>query len=97
MKQVVFKTHIPDPIKRSCHDCHDCQASISWWCKNEEAVKAHSSNIPGRIKCDFWTPCKTLSKFKEEYCNKINQKPWYIKIFISKTKLVYDDSKYIII
>jgi hypothetical protein len=42
--------------KRSCYDCSHLFARVSWWCGNEEAVKARGTAIPGCIHCTFWKP-----------------------------------------
>lgn len=42
--------------KKSCYDCTYCKPAVTLWCRNEEAVKARGTAIPGVIKCPFWEP-----------------------------------------
>lgn len=42
--------------KKTCYDCIFLKSKISWWCTNEEAIKARGTAIPPVIKCDFWHP-----------------------------------------
>lgn len=37
-----------------CRDCYWLRGAISWWCKNDEAIDAHGTSIPGRTDCRFW-------------------------------------------
>ena len=63
MLKMVFKNHIPDKERGSCHDCRHCQAAVTWWCVNEEARERHGTSIPGGIKCLFWEPGFTMKDF----------------------------------
>lgn len=37
-----------------CRDCLYLTGHVTWWCQNEEAVRTHGTNIPGRTRCEFW-------------------------------------------
>jgi|GEM_PF-5565984 len=40
---------------KGCAYCKDCIPIVSWWCKNEEAIKARGTRIPGIIQCPYFT------------------------------------------
>ena len=42
--------------KKSCYDCGHLESALSWWCVNEEAIKARGTSIPGCIHCPYWKP-----------------------------------------
>lgn len=42
--------------KKSCYDCKHVKCALSWWCSNEDAIKARGTRIPGCIKCTYWEP-----------------------------------------
>jgi len=54
-----------DPYeKKSCAECGWLKASVTWWCKNPEAVEARGTAIPGIIKCAYWKPDEKYIKTK---------------------------------
>ncbi len=53
----------PDADNKSCYDCTYCQAAVSWWCVNVEAVECRGTAIPGVIKCPFWKAVKHIKDF----------------------------------
>lgn len=42
--------------KKECYDCKHCQAAISWWCYNKEAINWRGTRIPGTSNCKYWEP-----------------------------------------
>lgn len=54
---------VPDSEKRSCSDCRHMQAAVSWWCQNENAIKARMTKIPGVHGCPYWEPAKPAVSF----------------------------------
>lgn len=40
--------------KRGCAWCKHCEAYVSWWCRNDDAIKARGTAIAGVIKCPFF-------------------------------------------
>ncbi len=42
--------------RKNCYDCKWCQASIGWWCRNDEVAKARGTRIPGVNFCFGWKP-----------------------------------------
>lgn len=41
---------------KSCYDCKNLVAKISWWCGSKEAIEWRGTSIPGVIHCPFWKP-----------------------------------------
>lgn len=37
-----------------CSDCGWLIGYVTWWCGNQEAVKAFGTSIPGRRGCRYW-------------------------------------------
>ena len=65
--EAVYTSGQPDPIQKRCYDCRHCKAAVSWWCTNEEAIKARGTAIPGVSQCPFWEPmleASEVSRFK---------------------------------
>lgn len=60
MMEQVLRSGTPNEESRNCTDCFHLRAAVSWWCKNEEAIKAFGTRIPGRSNCQFWKPCRTV-------------------------------------
>lgn len=54
----------PDATKKRCFDCAHCQAAMSWWCVNEEAVAYRGTARIGEgvHSCKFWSPMKHISE-----------------------------------
>ena len=53
-------------VKRSCGDCqHNVPTNVSWWCRNEEAIAARRTAIPGICKCPFWAPFTHAQSFMD--------------------------------
>lgn len=42
--------------KRCCSNCKFMVSHVSWWCKNNEAIKSRGTNIPSVVKCIYWYP-----------------------------------------
>lgn len=51
-----------DSSQRRCYDCAHCQAALSWWCVNPDAIKARGSQIPGVRDCPYWESAKTVGE-----------------------------------
>lgn len=71
MLKILLIGEQPDAERRSCVDCHHCQAAISWWCVNKKALDSgYSLYTEG---CPYWCPCDTiedvgsLDLYSEEY------------------------------
>jgi hypothetical protein len=62
---------VPPEEKRSCHDCRYLTAAVSWWCGNQEAVKARGTSIPGVCLCPYWEAKPILKPARS----------WWRKIF----------------
>ena len=45
---------LPPQVKRSCGDCAFLVGHVNWWCKNEQAIKARGTSIPGVCNCPYW-------------------------------------------
>ena len=61
MREAVITGGVPpDPLRRSCFDCADCKAAISWWCANPAATRDRGTSIPGVIGCPHWSPVKHI-------------------------------------
>ena len=54
----------PDETEKSCFDCFYCQANISWWCRNKDAIKARGTAIPGVANCPYWKPMQLYKDLK---------------------------------
>jgi hypothetical protein len=50
--------------RRSCHDCTHLWGALHWWCKNESAIKARGTTLPGVFDCPYWEPCRVLPEKK---------------------------------
>lgn len=57
-KPVIIGKH--DLEEKGCYDCFYCQAEVSWWCTNQEAIKHRGTRIPGVTHCQWWKPCTKL-------------------------------------
>lgn len=44
--------------ERNCAYCKFLKPRITWWCNNEEAIRARGTAIPGVIHCPHWRPDK---------------------------------------
>ena len=66
----------PDAEKRACFDCQHCQAYVTWWCVNKEAVAWRGTSIPGVHECPFWAPVPLLAEL-----------PWYQRMFGSYVRI----------
>ena len=44
---------------RNCAFCGWMKAAVSWWCSNEDAIKARHTSIPGIRHCPYWKPDKS--------------------------------------
>lgn len=70
----VLEGSSPDHELKTCFDCDHCQAAVSWWCVNKEAVSARGTNIPGASNCPFWKPVRRyeeLSWWEKTFGNHI--------------------------
>ena len=56
---------VPNVERKSCIDCSHCVASVSWWCKNDEAIERRGTQIPGAINCSNWEPIPTKQELYE--------------------------------
>lgn len=56
----------PDAQRKSCYDCGNMYAVMSWWCRSEEATKARGTHMvtPDLAvhHCPYWIPAKIKSK-----------------------------------
>lgn len=64
---------MPPEEKRSCYACKYMKSALSWWCGNDEAIKARGTSIPGCIKCSYWELKKKKVK-KESIIDSIIKK-----------------------
>lgn len=67
--------------RKNCYDCKYCQAALSWWCRNEDAVKYRGTSIPGTNFCKFW-------EVDWDYVDKKYKTPEFGYVYSSKEKLV---------
>jgi hypothetical protein len=64
----------PPEVLRSCHDCKFLVGYVNLWCKNEKAVKARGTAIPGVIHCPYWQ--SERAKLKPSKNNKMKRGFW---------------------
>lgn len=46
--------------EKSCHNCRFCQAFVSWWCVNKEAIELKKTKIPDGAGCEFWKKMRSI-------------------------------------
>ena len=62
---------------KTCGYCKFMTHGISWWCSNEEAIRARGTCIPGVCLCSFWS----LDKKYYKHCQRAK-----VMEIIKKTK-----------
>ncbi len=59
IEAVLKRGTLPDAARRSCVDCRECKAAVSWWCTSQAAIDERGTRLPGVIGCPHWVPCLT--------------------------------------
>ena len=59
MIEVIKKSKNEEVDEKSCYTCRYCQASVSWWCVNKDAIKLNQSKIPSGL-CGFWKEMRNI-------------------------------------
>jgi hypothetical protein len=61
-----------------CRDCAYLTGFVNLWCENEEACKAHHTNLAGRDDCKFWEePEEEQEEEPEE-----EPPPWWLRVWL---------------
>jgi len=60
MIEAIATSKIKNTDEKGCRTCCFCQAAVSWWCVNKDAIELNQTKIPDKIGCKFWKRMRSI-------------------------------------